>query len=532
MTGTSGGTPPGGRPGSAVDIAGLHRAWDQVADSGDGIGRVHERAAALADTARAAGEPRIAELAVMVGLLCEPVVSGEETVTREFRSTVNNYIEALDRAHEERERAAETEEHTPVAHGRICLLADDGDHGIQELIRQLEHFGYTVVLAADDAGLLDEVRRVVPLAVIVDHDHLPNDSVLGQLPAPLRRAAGDNLPVLALSSSGGMTYRLYAARAGIQVYLVKPVSTHDLIDQLEQFAPATPPEPLSILLVEDSRTQATYFASILEQAGMRVRTVADPLRVLDTLQEESTDLILMDMYMPQCNGHELARVVRQVPRYASIPIVFLSSETQVDRQLDAMSRGGDDFLVKPIEPGHLIRSVAIRAERARTLRSLMVTDNLTGLLNHTRIKEELDNEVNRTRRRGGTLAFVMLDIDHFKAVNDSHGHPAGDAVLRSLARLLQQRLRRSDAIGRYGGEEFAIIMPDADAESAAGALESIRRSFASLYHDGHDGPFRVTFSAGVAAFPAHETRDRITLAADSALYRAKEQGRNRIVLAE
>lgn len=525
-------TAAGAHPRTGLGVTGLYRAWNQVVAGDADLQTVYDRATELSEIARREGEPRVAELAVMVGLLCEPVLSGEEIITAEFRSTVDNYLTALDQAQGNPDGDTVTLAAGDTATGRLCVLASVEDPSIQELWWQLEHFGYQVDVVEDTEQLVRAIEEAPPLAVVLDHDGLPDDEALSRIPATVHEATGDALPMLVLSSAGDMPHRLRAARAGIEAYLVKPVRTHDLMDRLEQFAPSKPPEPLNIMLVEDSRTQATYFASLLEQAGMRVTTVADPMVVLNVLQEQDVDLILMDMYMPHCNGHELARVVRQVPRYASIPIVYLSAETQVDRQLDAMSRGGDDFLVKPIEPAHLIRSVNIRAERARTLRSMMVTDNLTGLLNHTRIKEELDNEISRTQRRGGTLAFVMLDIDHFKTVNDTHGHPVGDTVIRSLSRLLQQRLRRSDAIGRYGGEEFAIVMPDANGDQASTIMERIRRSFVSLHHDGRQGSFHVSFSAGVAAFPGHDTMDSLTLAADTALYRAKENGRNRVILGD
>lgn len=512
-----------------VDVTTLQRSWNRVGNDGSGVACFRGQAAELATAARHNGQPRVAELAMMIEVMCDPVAEGEESVTREFASIIGNYLDALDQVQSGYAEggAASPQEH--LSHGEVFLLADQRQTDAQDIRRQLAHFGYQVTTVADHDALLKEMQRAIPLAVVIDHDHAAGGVALDDIPPPLRQAGGENLPIVMISSRGDMATRLQAARAGIQVYLVKPLSPHDLIDQLEQFAPATAPEPLNILLVEDSRTQAMYFSDILERAGMQVYVEADPLQVLNALEDRAIDLILMDMYMPNCNGHELARVVRQVPRYASIPIVFLSSETKVERQLDAMSRGGDDFLTKPIEAEHLIRSVTIRAERARTLRSLMVTDNLTGLLNHTRIKEELENEVSRTQRRGGQLAFIMLDIDRFKSINDTHGHPVGDMVIRSLARLLQQRLRRSDAIGRYGGEEFAIIMPDASSEQAASILDGIRRSFASLSHDGAGEPFSVTFSAGVAGFPALTTADALTAAADAALYRAKHQGRNRII---
>lgn len=163
-----------------------------------------------------------------------------------------------------------------------------------------------------------------------------------------------------------------------------------------------------------------------------------------------------------------------------------------------MNMGGDDFLSKPIQPAHLISAVTTRARRSMLLRSFMVRDSLTGLLNHSAIKDQLAREVARAKRQGMALSFAMVDIDHFKRVNDSYGHPAGDRVIKSLSRLLKQRLRETDLVGRYGGEEFALVLVDTDAESAAKVLDNIREDFSRLQHLVDGVEFSVTFSCGIA----------------------------------
>jgi diguanylate cyclase (GGDEF)-like protein len=217
--------------------------------------------------------------------------------------------------------------------------------------------------------------------------------------------------------------------------------------------------------------------------------------------------------------------------YVSVPIVFLSAETNVNRQLEAMGQGGDDFLTKPIRPEHLISSVRIRADRYRILRSLMVQDSLTGLLNHTRTKERLDIELARAERLGSPLCFAMIDIDHFKRVNDTYGHPMGDRVIRSLSRLLSQRLRKTDIVGRYGGEEFAVVLPDTTLDQAERVLDEVRESFSNISQPAEQGAFNCTFSCGIAAYPGHAGAIELNNAADKALYDAKHAGRNRVVTA-
>jgi diguanylate cyclase (GGDEF)-like protein len=228
----------------------------------------------------------------------------------------------------------------------------------------------------------------------------------------------------------------------------------------------------------------------------------------------------------------LAKVIRQLDAFVSIPIVFLSAESDLDKQLFAMGLGGDDFLTKPIQPQHLISSVTSRIRRSLMLRSFMVRDSLTGLLNHTAIKDMLDGEVARAIRQKKHLSFAMVDIDNFKQVNDSHGHPAGDRVIKSLSRLLKQRLRTSDLIGRYGGEEFAIILIDADKTMAMKVLDTIRVDFSQLRHMADEKEFQVTFSCGIADVSQFPDATKLNDAADKALYKAKHAGRNRVMLAD
>jgi diguanylate cyclase (GGDEF)-like protein len=235
--------------------------------------------------------------------------------------------------------------------------------------------------------------------------------------------------------------------------------------------------------------------------------------------------------MPGCDGMTLAAVIRQQEDHVGIPIVFLSAETNRDMQLAAIQLGADDFMVKPVRPDYLISAVLSRIQRSRSLRSLMIRDSLTGLFNHTATKERLETEIVRANRDRQQLSFALIDIDHFKQVNDTYGHPTGDWVLKSLARLLLQRLRRSDIIGRYGGEEFAVVLPGTPGADAARVLDEIRAGLSHMPQRFGEREFTVTFSCGIACFPAEREAARLTVAADQALYAAKNGGRNRVVLA-
>jgi len=458
---------------------------------------------------------RLAELGVSLGLI------------REAQSRLAEVGDGTDRAMGVALAAAPRERCAK----RLVYLVEDDPYVRQDLFLQISYFGYEVVAFA---ALVDMVRavKVRPPDAIIADIVFPEGGLAGvEAISRLRQELALPLPVIFVSARNDFAARLMAVRAGGEAYFVKPVNITHLIDTLDDLTGDREEVHYNVLIIDDDPELAAYHALILQDGGMLTEVVTDPMLVYPQLVEFKPDLILLDMYMPGCDGMELAKTIRQVPAFFSIPIVFLSGETNADKQFRAMSMGGDDFLTKPIKPEHLLSSATVRAERMRIIRSFMQTDSLTGLLNHTKTKELLDGELTKAVRRKGQLAFAMIDIDHFKSVNDSHGHPTGDQVILSLSRLLKQRLRKTDIVGRYGGEEFAVILLDTDASYARKIIDGIRDSFAKIKHLSAKGEFSSSFSCGIATFPHFKEPTAICSAADLALYSAKHQGRNRVVLA-
>jgi diguanylate cyclase (GGDEF)-like protein len=242
------------------------------------------------------------------------------------------------------------------------------------------------------------------------------------------------------------------------------------------------------------------------------------------------DLILMDVQMPGVDGIELARMIRQSRRHLSLPIIFLSAEQDANRQMQARRWGGDDFIVKPIEPLRLASLVRLKAERSGTLRSMMERDSLTGLYNHGRFKDRLAHEIERCHRSRGEISLAMIDIDHFKHINDRFGHLIGDNVLRALSNALTAGLRRIDVIGRYGGEEFGVILLETPPQAAKLAIDKLRQRFADLPFEAVGSSFSATFSAGIAGSRTYGELNQLIAAADQALYAAKHAGRNQVLV--
>ncbi|MFC3123638.1 diguanylate cyclase [Pseudoroseomonas globiformis] len=357
----------------------------------------------------------------------------------------------------------------------------------------------------------------------------------GALPGALEacRLLAGRCPMILLAEANGFEARLAAARAGVEAVVPKPLETNELADWLDQFANHRRDALLSILVVDDDTVLAEAYAMALRQAGMEVTVVTEPSRTLEAIASAAPDLVLMDLQMPGIDGIELAQIIRQARRHLSLPLLFLSAEQDAARQIQARRLGGDDFIAKPVDLSRLATVVRLRAERARALRAIMESDSLTGLLNHGRFKERLALELERCRRDGGTMSLALLDIDHFKQVNDRYGHLMGDRVIRSLARALQKRLRRTDVIGRYGGEEFAVLLLGTQAEAARAAIDQVRDRFTALPFEAEHASFTVSFSAGIAGVTGGQSEieaETLIQAADAALYAAKHAGRGRTFL--
>lgn len=409
------------------------------------------------------------------------------------------------------------------------FLADADPLSTESLQFQLRCYGYRVVAFSTISSLMDALKLSTPRVIIMDMAFPEGCATAANAITEIRAARESSIPVVFLSGRSDFNGRLEAVRSGGDAYFVKPVNVGRLVDRLDVMSARRPCAPFRVLIVDDEPLLADYHATVLRQAGMMTAVVIDPEQAVEVLIDFRPDLILMDVYMPGCSGMELAKLIRQDETYIDIPIAYLSSETDINRQLAAMSRGGDDFLTKPIQPDHLITSVTLRADRYRTLRSFMLYDGLTGLLNHTKTKEQLDIEVSRALRQKAELSFAMIDIDLFKSVNDSYGHPAGDQVIQSLSRLLKQRLRATDFVGRFGGEEFAVILTDTDGLTAHKILNELREDFSKIYHNSKDSSFNVTFSCGIACPKSGMTGTALISEADKALYNAKHAGRNCVV---
>jgi len=299
--------------------------------------------------------------------------------------------------------------------------------------------------------------------------------------------------------------------------------------------------PPQILLADDSPIFRSMLQKMLLEWGYDVITVNDGQQAWDLLrQENGPRLALLDWMMPGMEGAEVCRRVRASVRDRYVYIVLLSVRADLDDVVKGMESGADDYIVKPFQVDELRarlragqRVLALQeqlVEAREALREQATRDGLTGLWNRTAIFDILQNELARSSRSGEPLIVLMADLDGFKPVNDQFGHMAGDAVLRQVAARMRASVRRYDAVGRYGGEEFLMVLPGSELPGGLLLAERIRDAIGTECFRAGDTEIRLTCSLGAACAipPAIPHADDLVREADAALYRAKRQGRNRV----
>jgi diguanylate cyclase (GGDEF)-like protein len=303
-----------------------------------------------------------------------------------------------------------------------------------------------------------------------------------------------------------------------------------------------------ILIVDDNDDNIELLRLRLEARGYSVHTAHDGQEALEAVAAAPPDLILLDVMMPRVDGFEVVRRLKSDPRLPFIPIILQTALDSTEHKVTGLDAGADDYVTKPVNFAELdarvkslLRIKALQeelADRERQLRSanaqlleLSRTDPLTGLDNRRHLEERIEELLDLSKRIEQPFSVVLCDLDRFKSVNDTHGHGVGDQVLVEFARLLRREARETDRVGRYGGEEFMVLLPGTSPEAALTFGERARRMVEAHVFRFDGGSLQRTVSCGVAAWPHFRVRTArdLVAAADSALYVAKETGRNRVI---
>ncbi len=300
----------------------------------------------------------------------------------------------------------------------------------------------------------------------------------------------------------------------------------------------------SILIIDDSEKVREQIVQTLQSVSLvdnylQARDGIEGFKIL--IEKPSIDLVLCDLEMPRMDGFKFLTMARSRVELNDIPIIMLTGTESREQKIKGLEQGASDYVVKPFDPGELVARVKVQLKikllqdnlkhSNELLKELSNTDPLTQLFNRRYMMEVLDKEIQRTARKGSPLSLIIIDIDHFKKVNDLYGHQQGDVVLVNVSNLIKKHLRSYDVAARYGGEEFVAVLPETPLEEAMAVAERVRVAIQQLSFSNKLMTLKITISLGVATFPMTglDTIDDIIRTADEALYRAKSEGRNRVI---
>lgn len=388
-----------------------------------------------------------------------------------------------------------------------------------------------VVCVSGQKEAMDVIRgHSLQAAVIAESPQRGDDSLA--LIAELRDfPTCEKLPIALVSADAGLERRIMATSAGASLFLEQPVEPHAFTAAFEQLLVMRNWQRPHILVVDDDPNFTSYIAELLSAENMIVHQLNDSTLVLEKLAQVKPALLMLDVTMPGISGFDICRVLRTMPMWQDLPIVFVSANTDWEFRVATFKAGGEDYVPKPVIPEELAARVKLRVERRLWFRERTEKDPTTGLLLRRPFLEQFSALLSEAKRHSWPVSLVVLDVDHFKRINDTYGHLMGDAVLATMGRFMTNRFRVEDLRARWGGEEFILAFraerPSTIATSVELALDNFRK-IPFLSDDGQE--FHVTFSAGVAAFPEDGLNiQQLVQIADARLYNAKQAGRARVV---
>jgi diguanylate cyclase (GGDEF)-like protein len=491
------------------------------------LGEARDAAHRLAGTAGSYGLPAVSQAASLLEGLAVRRLAGATVRPQEWAAALDQLAAVV-------ELGLARPPELPGARRRAgsrVLLVDD-DPAFRTLAVSLgRQRAIEIVEAEDGEGALASVAAGGIDAVLIDLRLGEGSEAALALARAVRALPGQaTLPLAFVSAHGALADRIAAVHVGASLYLSKPIDADGLSTAVLRLTHDKRAARPRALLVDDDPDFLRLASGVLAEAGLDVHTLGQPERILESLDEVRPDVLILDVNMPGVSGLDVCRTIRAMPRWQDLVVLFVTARDEASACLDGYQAGADDYVRKPVVGEELLTRVNARLQRTLLMRERLERDALTGLPLRRTFLDALSARASESERRKRKISVALLDVDHFKQVNDRHGHGAGDRVLAALGSLLARRFRAEDLRGRWGGEEFVLAFFEEEQASVARILERVLEELRTTEFVGDHGErFHVTFSAGVASLPdeSHDVQSLIA-AADRRLYAAKSTGRNRI----
>ncbi|MFW5739256.1 MAG: diguanylate cyclase, partial [Myxococcota bacterium] len=486
----------------------------------------------LAGTSGSYGLQQVSQRARDLEELLDRVVQGD--VPPSDWTRITDAVNAL--THEAEAAHRPTLESDPAPDGptsaRPRILFADADPDARHLAEDVGARSLWRVITVDNAAEALNLASSECWDAVLLGDTLDGDEQALGLARELRSIPRQaEVPMAVMSARTSMETRVNAARAGVSMFLAKPVSRNGLTDSISTLVAMRRATMPRVLAVDDDPDFLEQLGEVLRNDGIEVHAITDSRQILEAIRDRDPDALLLDYDMPDFNGIELCATVRADRRTADLPIMFVSAHGDDATRLAAFTAGCDDYLHKPsLSSAELRARLRSRVDRSRRMRARADRDGLTGLSQRRVFVADLETRLSEAIRRELPLTVCLVDLDHFKRVNDQYGHLTGDRVLAAFGRLLSSRFRGEDLRARWGGEEFALAFPGEDADTIRGIMQRVLEEFTRrTFRGDHDETFHVSFSAGLAAYPVDgDTVESLLGAADERLIQAKKSGRCRV----
>lgn len=433
------------------------------------------------------------------------------------------------------------------------LVADDSVGARMIISREFSKAGYQVYMADNGRKAVEMARALMPDLITTDLE-MPLMDGFDVCKALKEDPSTSDIPVVIVSASSSPDMMEKGFEVGAIEFFAKPFTTGKLASYVNViFESRKIRKKEKILIADDSRVTLSMLKYMFEKNGYNAHTAENGWKAARIAEEIKPDLILTDCFMPVMDGFELVGELKQNPALRHIPVVMITSSKERSHIIKALSSGAVDYIIKPFDESEMLARVGahltnkrlmdeLRRERdkmekmkdeismyARKMESAARTDFLTGAMNRRSFLELAEKEFARSKRYGGSLSFLMLDIDHFKRVNDTYGHEAGDKALVAVSRICQETLRSTDLFCRFGGEEFVAALVETGPDGAMQKAERLREAIFANKMDLGKGLVNISISIGVATVEnADKNLDQTLARSDKAMYQAKANGRNRV----